>query len=242
MGFLVSFSSTAIVMKLIQEQQMNNSIQGKVVLGILIFQDIAVILVLLLTPLLGGSKIDITTLPQTLITVVTLVVVLAVCSKWIIPKVLHIASYTKNRDLFILLTLVICLGTTYATSLAGISPELGDILAGLMISKTEFSHQTLGYVEPFQDVFMSLFLISIGLMLDVNYFISNIVLIIALAIVVFIVKILATGTTIAVLKLPMRIIVIVSVLLSQIGEFSFILAAEGLKYNLITNEFIPPYF
>lgn len=236
MGFLVSFSSTAIVMKLIQERQMNNSIQGKVVLGILIFQDIAVILVLLLTPLLGGSKIDITTLPQTLITVVTLVVVLAVCSKWIIPKVLHIASYTKNRDLFILLTLVICLGTTYATSLAGISPELGAFIAGLMISKTEFSHQTLGYVEPFQDVFMSLFLISIGLMLDVNYFISNIVLIIALAIVVLVVKILATGTTIAVLKLPMRIIVIVSVLLSQIGEFSFILAAEGLKYNIITND------
>lgn len=83
---------------------------------------------------------------------------------------------------------------------------------------------------------MSLFLISIGLMLDVNYFISNIVLIIALAIVVLVVKILATGTTIAVLKLPMRIIVIVSVLLSQIGEFSFILAAEGLKYNLITND------
>ena len=79
MGFLVSFSSTAIVMKLIQERQMNNSIQGKVVLGILIFQDIAVILVLRRTPLLVGSKIDITTLPQTLITVVTLVVVLARC-------------------------------------------------------------------------------------------------------------------------------------------------------------------
>lgn len=236
LGFLVSFSSTAIVMKLIQERQMNNSIQGKVVLGILIFQDIAVILVLLLTPLLGGSKIDTSTLPHTIINVMLLVIVLYVCAKWIIPKILHIASYTKNRDLFILITLVVCLGTTYATSLVGISPELGAFIAGLMISKTEFSHQTLGYVEPFQDVFMSLFLISIGLMLDVHYFISNILIIVLLALLVLVIKIIATGITITVLKLPIRIITIVSILLSQIGEFSFILAAEGLKYNLITND------
>lgn len=235
-GFLVSFSSTAIVMKLIQEKQMSNSLQGKVVLGILIFQDIAVILVILLTPILGGSEIDISSLPETLLKVAGLVILLAVLSKWIIPKALHNASYSKNRDLFILLVLVICLGITYATSLVGISPELGAFIAGLMISRTDFSHQTLGYVEPFQDVFMSLFLISIGLMLNIEFFIQNIAMILLLALVVLVVKIIATGISIAALKLPIRIITIVSILLSQIGEFSFILAEQGMEYSLISIE------
>jgi len=236
LGFLVCFSSTAIVMKIIQKQHLTHSIQGKVTLGILIFQDIAVILVLLLTPLLGGESIDLSNLPSTIITLTALTVIILAGALWIVPKALHEAARTKNRDLYMLLVLFICLGTTYATSAVGISPELGAFIAGLLISHTEYSHQTLGYIQPFQDVFMSIFLISIGLMINVEYFIYNIVLIIVLAIVVLLIKFIATFITGRVLKLPIGTIVSISILLSQIGEFSFVLAGEGIKYGLLSNE------
>lgn len=236
LGFLVCFSSTAIVMKLIQKQHLTHTIQGRVTLGILIFQDIAVIVVLLLTPILGGQQIDISTLPSMLLKLIALTIVIVISAIWIIPKALHEAARTKNRDLYMLLVLFICLGTTYATSSMGISPELGAFIAGLVISNTEYSHQTLGYIQPFQDVFMSIFLISIGLMINVEYFIYNIVLIIGLAIVVLLIKFLATFITGRILKLPVRTIVSISILLSQIGEFSFVLAGEGIKYGLLTSQ------
>ena len=236
LGFLVCFSSTAIVMKIIQKQHLTHSVQGKVTLGILIFQDIAVILVLLLTPVLGGQSIDLSTLPSTIMILVALSVIILAGALWIVPKALHEAARTKNRDLYMLLVLFICIGTTYATSAIGISPELGAFIAGLIISHTDYSHQTLGFIQPFQDVFMSIFLISIGLMINVNYFIYNIILIIVLAIVVLIIKFIATFITGRVLKLPINIIVSISILLSQIGEFSFVLAGEGIKYGLLSNE------
>ncbi len=236
LGFLVCFSSTAIVMKLIQKQRLTHTVQGRVTLGILIFQDIAVILVLLLTPMLGGKNFNLSTLPTTLIQVAALSLIIFAGSFWIVPKALHEAARTKNRDLYMLLVLFICLGTTYATSFVGISPELGAFIAGLIISNTEYSHQTLGYIQPFQDVFMSIFLISIGLMINVEYFINNILIIIVLAAIVLLVKFIATFITGRVLKLPVATIIAISVLLSQIGEFSFVLAGEGIKYGLLSNE------
>lgn len=236
MGFLICFSSTAIVMKLIQKKQITHTIQGRVTLGILIFQDIAVIIVILLTPLLGGQNIDTSTLPQILIKLIGLAILIILCAFWIVPKALHEAAHTKNRDLFMLLILFVCLGTTFATSSLGISPELGAFIAGLIISNTEYSHQTLGYIQPFQDVFMSIFLISIGLMINVQYFIYNILFIILFAILVLFVKFIATFMTGRILKLPVRTIVPISLLLSQIGEFSFVLAGEGMKYGLLNNE------
>ena len=236
LGFLICFSSTAIVMKLLQKQQLTHSIQGRVTLGILIFQDIAVIVVLLITPLLSGQSIDFSTLPYTIMLLSGLSIVIVAGAFWIVPKALHEAARTKNRDLYMLLILFFCLGTTYATSAIGISPELGAFLAGLIISNTEYSHQTLGYIQPFQDVFMSIFLISIGLMINVEYFISNIVLIILLAILVLIIKFAATFITGRILKLSIKTIIPISLLLSQIGEFSFVLAGEGIKYGLLSTQ------
>ena len=129
------------------------------------------------------------------------------------------------------------MGTTFATSLIGIGPELGAFLAGLLISNTEYSHQTLGYIQPFQDVFMSLFFISIGLMVNLHLFLANIGIIIALTVVILLINFTATLITGMALKLPTKISVSIAILLSQIGEFSFVLAREGMTYGLMTNEF-----
>ncbi len=237
LGFLVAFSSTAIVMKVMQQRHITHSIQGRVTLGILIFQDIAVIIVILITPLLGGESINLNTFPILLIKAVGLGLIIFAGAKWFIPLALRDAARTKNRDLFLLLTLFICMGTTFATSLIGIGPELGAFLAGLLISNTEYSHQTLGYIQPFQDVFMSLFFISIGLMVNLHLFLANIGIILALTAVILIIKFTATLITGMVLKLPIKISISIAILLSQIGEFSFVLAKEGMNYGLMTNQF-----
>ncbi|MBR3213274.1 MAG: cation:proton antiporter [Methanosphaera sp.] len=236
MGFLVCFSSTAIVMKLIQKKQLTHTLQGRVTLGILIFQDIAVILVLLLAPLLGGESIDLTILPSVLTKLIALALIIVVVGWFVVPRALKEAAKTKNRDLYMLLVLFICIGTTFGTTAIGISPELGAFIAGLIISNTDYAHQTLGYIQPFQDVFMSIFLISIGLMIDVNYFVSNILLIIALSLVVLVVKFIATLITGEILNIPIRTTIAISILLSQIGEFSFVLAGVGITHGLLTRE------
>jgi len=237
LGFLVAFSSTAIVMKVMQQRHITHSVQGRVTLGILIFQDIAVIIVILITPLLGGQALHLNTLPELVVKAVGLGVLIFVGAKWFIPLALRDAAKTKNRDLFLLLTLFICMGTTFATSLIGIGPELGAFIAGLLISNTEYSHQTLGYIQPFQDVFMSLFFISIGLMVNLHLFLANIGIIVALTAVILVINFSATLITGMALKLPTKVSISIAILLSQIGEFSFVLAKEGMKFGLMTNEF-----
>ena len=236
-GFLVAFSSTAIVMKVMQQKHITHSVQGKVTLGILIFQDIAVIIVILLTPILGGESLVLTSIPTVIIKFIGLGAILYAGAKWFIPLALRDAAKTKNRDLFLLLTLFICIGTTFATSLIGIGPELGAFIAGLLISNTEYSHQTLGYIQPFQDVFMSLFFISIGLMVNLHLFLSNLGIILILTAAILLINFTATLITGIALKLPTKVSVSIAILLSQIGEFSFVLAKEGMTYGLMTNEF-----
>ncbi|WP_407375344.1 cation:proton antiporter [Methanobrevibacter sp.] len=236
-GFLVAFSSTAIVMKVMQQKRITHSVQGRVTLGILIFQDIAVIVVLLLTPLLAGQTIELQTLPELAVKFIGLVLLIIIGAKWFIPLALRDAAKTKNRDLFLLLTLFICMGTTFATSLIGIGPELGAFIAGLLISNTEYSHQTFGYIQPFQDVFMSLFFISIGLMVNLHLFLANIGIIIGLTAIILVINFTATMITGMALKLPSKVSISMAILLSQIGEFSFVLAREGMGYGLITQEF-----
>ena len=232
-GFLVAFSSTAIVMKIMQQRHITHSVQGRVTLGILIFQDIAVIIVILITPLLGGHEVAFNNLPSLIVKCIGLVVMLYVGAKWFIPLALRDAAKTKNRDLFLLLTLFICMGTTFGTSLIGIGPELGAFIAGLLISNTEYSHQTLGYIQPFQDVFMSIFFISIGLMVNLHLFLYNIVTILVLTVIILVINFTATLITGMALKLPSKVTISIAVLLSQIGEFSFVLAREGMNYGLI---------
>ena len=236
-GFLVAFSSTAIVMKVMQKRHITHSAQGRVTLGILIFQDIAVIVVILITPILGGQSLHMNTLPELLIKIVGLGFLIFIGARWFIPLALRDAAKTKNRDLFLILTLFICMGTTFATSMIGIGPELGAFIAGLLISNTEYSHQTLGYVQPFQDVFLSLFFISIGLMVNLHMFLYNITAIVALTIAVIAIKFAATLLTGMALKLPTKVSISIAVLLSQIGEFSFVLAQDGMKYGLMSSRF-----
>jgi len=233
-GFLISLSSTAIVLKLLQERAEVDSPHGRTDLGILIFQDIIIVPMILVTPLLAGTTGNagesVLVLIAKGIGIIGLVIVSA---KWIVPRVLYQIARTRSQELFLLSIIVICLAVAWITSSAGLSLALGAFLAGLIISESEYSHQALGNILPFRDVFTSFFFVSIGMLLDVGFLFrhpGNIALIVLG--ILFLKSTIACFATVL-LGFPFRTSILVGLALSQVGEFSFILSKTGVEYGLL---------
>lgn len=225
-------------MRLLQEKDQIYSIHGQIALGILIFQDIAVVLVLLFTPLLAGVSTGVfNNIPALIAMGIGLVCFTIVSTKWAVPWLIHSIARFKNRELFVLTIILICFGVTWITSSIGLSTALGAFLAGLIISNTDYSHQALGNILPFKDIFMSFFFVSIGMLLNIGFIIDHILIIALIAILAILLKSIMAGITTGLLGLSFRVMILVGLLLSQIGEFSFILAATGLQLGLITQEY-----
>jgi CPA2 family monovalent cation:H+ antiporter-2 len=233
-GFLISLSSTAIVLKLIQERAEVDSPHGRTSLAILIFQDVIIVPMILLTPLLagesGGSGGSLLILLAKGIAIIVLVVVSA---KWVVPWVLYQIARTRSRELFLLSVFLICLAVAWMTSSAGLSLALGAFLAGLVISESEYGHQALGNISPFRDVFTSFFFVSIGMLFDGGFLFEHPVLILLITVAVMILKAILAGFSATLLGFPVRTAILVGFALSQVGEFSFILSETGVEHGLL---------
>lgn len=233
-GFLISMSSTAIVLRIIQKKSEMYTPQGRTILGILIFQDIAIIPLMLAVPLLPGA---IGEMPESAFIILArgleLIFLVIISAKWVVPAILYHVARTGDRELFLLSLVAICFAVAWATSLAGLSLGLGAFLAGLTISESQYSHQAFGNVLPLRDAFTSFFFVSIGMLLDVNFLLANPLYVILFASGVMLLKSLIAGATVAIMGLPLRIAVLVGLALSQVGEFSFVLSKVGLEYGLI---------
>ena len=227
-GFLFSLSSTAIVLKTLAERGDSDSIHGRSTIGILICQDLAVVPMMLLMPVLagrsdaGGLSILIT-LGESV-----LVVLLVIAASWyLIPKMLGYIVRSRSRELFLLTIIVSCLGIAWLTSLGGLSLALGAFIAGLVISESEYSHQAIAEVLPFRDSFNSLFFVSIGILMDWRVLLAHPLLVIGLLATVLLVKFFAGAGAVLLAQVPPRSAVMVGIALAQVGEFSFLLAQQG---------------
>ncbi len=233
-GFLISLSSTAIVLKLIQERAEVDSPHGRTSLAILIFQDVIIVPMILLTPLLagepGGTGGSLLILLAKGIAIIVLVVVSA---KWVVPWVLYQVARTRSHELFLLSVFLICLAVAWMTSSAGLSLALGAFLAGLVISESEYGHQALGNISPFRDVFTSFFFVSIGMLFDGGFLLEHPVLILLITVGVMTLKALLAGFAATLLGFPVRTAILVGFALSQVGEFSFILSKTGVENGLL---------
>ena len=236
-GFLFSMSSTAIVLKIFQDRDEINTPHGKNALAILIFQDLIVVPMMLLAPIMSGQSEDIGASILSLVIKAAIVIVITIVSaRYLVPRLMHVIAKTGSKELFLLTTFAICFAVAFLTSEAGLSLALGAFLAGLIISESEYSHQATSTILPFRELFTSLFFISVGMLLDLNYFFNNIVIVLLLVVSVFVVKSLIAGFAVAVLKYPARTVIITGVSLFQVGEFAFILSKVGIEYNLLTPE------
>ncbi len=236
-GFLVSLSSTAIVLSLLQSMGMMNSPHGKIALGILIFQDIIVVPMMLLTPMLAGEGGNIwVELGLLVAKAAGVIVAVLIMARYLVPKLLHAIVKTRSRELFIISIVVICFAVAWATNMLGLSLALGAFMAGLTISESEYSHQATGLIIPFREIFSSFFFVSIGMLLDVTFFYQHIGIILLATAAVFLLKFIVLVISAKMLKFPLRTSLLSGFTLFQVGEFAFILAAVGMSYGLLRQE------
>ncbi len=237
MGFLLSLSSTAIVLKLFQKRAELHSAHGRLCLAILLFQDIIVVPMLLVTPYLAGveSSGEFSMLGMVL-KGLGIILMVIVSARWVVPFVLYHITKTRDTELFLLTTVVICLSVAWLTANIGLSLALGAFLAGLTISESEYSHQALGNILPFRDLFMSFFFISIGMLLDVSYFLEDPFVFVLAALGVLISKSILASISALLLGFPLRTAVISGLSLAQVGEFSFILSSVGVEYGILSEQ------
>jgi len=235
-GFPLALSSTALVLKILQERGELTSNYGRTVVGILIFQDIILIPLILLTPVLGGQTADIGAKLLGMGSKTLFIMALVyVGNRWIMPRVLHLIALTKNQELFLMSILLVCLAVALLTSEMGMSLAFGAFLGGLMISRSEYSQDAFSHLIPFKDTFTSFFFVSIGMLLDLNFFIENIVLVLATVLLVIVIKTVVASGTAFILGHTFRGTIMVGLAMAQIGEFSFILAKTGQTYQILSD-------
>ncbi len=237
-GFVVALSSTAVVLKLLQERAELESPHGRMVFGVLVFQDIAVVPIMLAAPVLAGVAAA-SSDGAVLVAVVKVVAVLAVAFilyRWVVPWLLYRVAKTGSNEAFLLVVLGFCTGIALMTQAAGLSLALGAFLAGIIISESEYSHQAVGVILPFRDVFMSLFFVSIGMLLDVGFLLEHPVRMALLTLGIIVIKPLVGVVSGVALGLPIRNAVLGGVALGQIGEFSLVAAQAAVLVGLLGNE------
>lgn len=232
-GFLVALSSTAIVLKLLADRGATASPTGRVSVGFLIFQDLAIVAMVLVVPMLGtDAENSIGDLLFAVAKAVGIITIVLAASKTVMPKVLDAVARTCSAEVFLLSIAGICFGTAYLTSLADVSVSLGAFLAGLVVSESRLSGQALSDILPLQILFSATFFVSVGMLLDVGYLFDELLLVAGIALGVVVVKLIGTAVAAAALRQPRPAIVGASLTLAQIGEFSFVLERVGLDAGL----------
>ncbi|MEI6275921.1 MAG: cation:proton antiporter [Prolixibacteraceae bacterium] len=235
-GFLTALSSTAVVLKILQDRSEITSNYGRTVLGILIFQDVILVPLMLFTPFLSGGPIDYQ--GQLLLLALKSLIIIGcvyVGNRWLMPRLLHQIALTRNQELFMMIVLLICLSVALLTYQMGMPLAFGAFLAGLMISESEYSHDAFGNLITFRDTFTSFFFVSIGMLLDLGFVAEHFTVILLIVLAVVFIKYIIGAFTAFLLGHTFRGTVLVGIALSQVGEFSFILAKLGKDHDILDN-------
>lgn len=232
-GFLLAMSSTAIVLKLLEDQGQTSSLHGRLMIAVLIFQDLAVVPLMLLIPILGGKDTTWQAAAKTVLTSLGVVAVILGSARFVFPWILERVVRTRSREIFTLTTFCAALGTAYLAGLAGMSLALGAFLAGLVISESDYVHQIVTEIAPLRDALSSLFFVSVGMLVRPELFFQE--------------PVMTTGMTLGAIGIKAVVLVVIGLALgfgprvavmgglglAQIGEFSFVLASFGALHGLL---------
>jgi len=242
LGCIVAISSTAVVLRGLSSRGELDSPHGRLAVGILVFQDLCVVPMLLAVPVLAGQESSTHEVALAAITGLLILVGVLVAAVRVVPYLLTFVAKTKERELFVLTVFLGCFGIAWGLSQAGISLALGAFLAGLVVAGSEFRHQAMSDLIPVREVFASVFFVSVGMLLDVSDVLEHFVPTLRLLGLILAGKFTIMLVTGFVLRLPLRVAILSAAALCQIGEFSFVLlnAASGtgllgdvLSHNLL---------
>ena len=236
-GALIALSSTVIVVRVLMERGEMDSTHGRVMLGICLVQDLSLVVLMALLPALAGETANLAAeVGFALAKAALLLLATYFLGTRVVPWVLYWVASTRSRELFIVTIVCLALGTAAAVSLAGLSLELGAFLAGLVISESEYSHQTLADVLPMRDLFAVLFFVSIGMLFDPAFLLGNLPLVAATVLAIVVLKFLVVAGVVRAFGYPLRTAIYAGSGLVQIGEFSFVLATIGVRMGALPPE------
>ena len=242
-GFVFALSSTALVLRTLNERNELDAPHGKFIVGTLIFQDLCIVPMVLIIPLLSQGLDNLSVWKEVGLAMGQaglMVIGLFVCSRKLVPLFFKWVDASRSSEVFILTVLCLCIGTAYLTSLTGLSLALGAFLAGMIVADTDFRHRAMGDILPLKDVFVSFFFVSLGMFLNVEVLInqSGEVAILLFAF-LFGKGLIATLAAIC-MRFPPRAAWLAGVGLAQFGEFGFVLLQLAMKENVVSNEAVAP--
>lgn len=235
-GFIAALSSTAIVLKTLEERGAVDSQHGRLMLGVLIFQDLCVVPLMLIVPMLAGDSFDIMLFSLLSAKALGIIAIVLFSARWFVPQLLHMVVRTRRRELFIITVIFICLGTALLTSHFGLSLALGAFLAGLVISESEYAYQATSEILPFKESFLGLFFVSIGMLIDLQFFLDNWVRVLAALFFIIAFKSATATASLLATSSGVRASIHAGIGLAQIGEFSFILAETGKMAGIFPDD------
>jgi len=235
-GALIALSSTAIILKIYADRGELDAPHGRVVVAILLFQDLCVVPLMVLMPLLAGTQQGVSALFRAILVTAIATGGLIVAGRFIVPRFLARVTTLRNQEIFTLCVLAIGLGAAFLTSRFGLSLALGAFLAGLIVSESEYGLQALSDVLPFRDTFSGIFFTSIGMLLNIRFFFEHALLVLAVAAGVIVLKTLAGYAVVRFIRRSDRAGIIVGLGLAQVGEFSFVLASVAATLGLLVGD------
>ncbi|MDQ3685304.1 MAG: cation:proton antiporter [Acidobacteriota bacterium] len=233
-GFLFALSSTAIVLKSYVERAEIDAPHGRAGVAVLLFQDLSIVPMMLLIPVLGGREgTSAFGIAATLGAAIAAIVVIIFAARTFVPFLLYHIVRLRSPEVFIIFVVLLSLGTAWLTAQAGLSLALGAFLAGMVLSESEYSHQIVADILPFRDVFNSVFFISIGMLLSLGALVADLPTMLAWVCGLIFGKALLVLAVVRLLGYSLRVSAMTALGLAQVGEFSFILAKAGLGQNLL---------
>ena len=236
-GSALTMSSTAIVSKILAERVDLNSRHGRLSIGVLLFQDKAVVPVLVLIPALGMANNNLMdVLGLAMLKAAAMLLFLFTIGKWLINPWFNLVASQRSRELFVMNVLMVTLLLAYATKLAGLSYALGAFIAGMLISETKYRYQVESDISPFRDILLGLFFISVGMLLNLKQIFDNIGLVLLILVGFMLLKATIVALVVRLVKYETGVAIRTGLILAQAGEFSFVILALGVEQKLISGQ------
>lgn len=236
---VLTMSSTAIIVKILSDQQRLHSKLGKLAIAILLFQDLAVVPFLIIIPIIAMPGLEgsfLLPLSFAFVKGAFAVALLLSIGRWLLPRFFYEMGRLRFDEIFILSTLFVTLLAAWFTQLLGLSMALGAFLAGMMLAESHYRHQLSADIRPFKDILMAMFFISIGTLLHFEVLLNNLSILFIIVIGVMLAKILTITLASLMMKEKLTVALGVGIALAQMGEFGFILVALASKYQLLDEQ------
>ena len=234
-GFLIALSSTTVLLKILVERGETNTPHGRIMIAILLVQDLAVLPLMVILPALGEQTTGLVySLGITLGKVLLFLGVMTVIGFWVVPVFLGRTAGTRSRELFLITILAICLGAAVGTSFFGVSAAFGAFAAGMLVSRSHFAHQALADIVPLRTAFVALFFVSLGMLANPNFIVDNWALVVIVALIIIITKFLVSSFITGFFGYSLKTSLFVGAGLTQVGEFSFVIGQAGLENGVIS--------